>query len=284
MAPAAPTDDKVAALEAILEGLPGAVVACSGGADSAFLAEVAHRVLGPRALAVTADSPSLPRSELRATQALAASRGWRHLVVATSELDDERYAANPVNRCWFCKSALMDRLGPIGEEHGAPVLLGTVTDDLGDWRPGIAASLDRGARHPLVEAGMTKQEVRAASRRLGLATADKPAAACLSSRFAYGVRVTRAGLERVERAEEGLRARGFRVVRVRDLGSGRARVEVGAGEVVRLLAQADEVERELLGLRFREVVLDRRGYRSGSLNEGLAPGAPGPAPAPVDVA
>ena len=276
------TDEKVSALEEILGRLPGAVVACSGGADSAFLAEVAHRVLGPRSLAVTADSPSLPRSELRAAEALAVSRGWRHLVVATSELEDERYAANPVNRCWFCKSALMDRLGPIGEERDAPVLLGTVTDDLGDWRPGIAASLDRGARHPLVEAGMAKQDVRTASRRLGLTTADKPAAACLSSRFAYGVRVTRAGLERVERAEELLHARGFRVVRVRDLGAGRARVEVGPDEVGRLLAAAGDIERALLALRFREVVLDPRGYRSGSLNEGVAPVPAGQVP--VDLA
>jgi uncharacterized protein len=283
MTPGAPrtTDEKVADLEEILGALPGAVVACSGGADSAFLAEVAHRVLGPRALAVTADSPSLPRSELRAAVALAASRGWRHLVVATSELDDERYAANPVNRCWFCKSALMDRLGPIGEERAAPVLLGTVTDDLGDWRPGIAASLDRGARHPMVESGLAKQDVRDASRRLGLATADKPAAACLSSRFAYGVRVTRAGLERVERAEELLHARGFRIVRVRDLGGGRARVEVGAGEVGRLLAEAEDIERGLVALRFREVVLDPRGYRSGSLNEGVAPLPAGQAPVGV---
>jgi pyridinium-3,5-biscarboxylic acid mononucleotide sulfurtransferase len=274
MTPNGPQDSighKVGALEGLLGELPAAVVACSGGADSAFLADVAHRVLGGRALAVTADSPSLPRSELRAVETLAGERGWRHLVVGTGELDDERYAANPLNRCYFCKSALMDRLGPIGDEEGAPVLLGTVTDDLGDWRPGIAASRERGARHPLVEAGLTKNDVREASRRLGLPTADKPAAACLSSRFAYGVRVTRAGLERIERAEELLHARGFRVVRVRDLGAGRARVEVGPDEVASLIADAQEVEREILALRFREVTLDPRGYRSGALNEGVAP-------------
>jgi uncharacterized protein len=153
---------------------------------------------------------------------------------------------------------------------GGPVLLGTVTDDLGDWRPGIEAVRARGARHPLVEARFTKADVRAASRRLGLPTADKPAAACLSSRFAYGVRITLAGLERVERAEEALRSRGYRVVRVRDLGAGRARVEVGRDEVDRLMAEAGPVERELLALRFRDVTLDPRGYRSGALNEGVA--------------
>jgi pyridinium-3,5-biscarboxylic acid mononucleotide sulfurtransferase len=264
---------RIESLEGALRGLPAAVVACSGGADSAFLAEMAHRVLGPAAVAVTADSPSLPRSELRDVEDLARSRGWRHLVVGTEELGDERYASNPVNRCYFCKAALMERLAPVAEALGAPVLLGTVTDDLGDWRPGMAAAGERGARHPLVDAGFTKADVREASRRLALPTADKPAAACLASRFAYGVRVTRAGLERVERAEERVRARGFRVVRVRDLGAGRARVEVGRDEVARLMAEGQAVEQDLLALRFREVVLDRRGYRSGALNEGVVPAA-----------
>jgi uncharacterized protein len=276
MSPAPPSHDndrKVRRLENILGSLPAAVVACSGGADSAFLAEVAHRVLGPAAVAVTADSPSLPRSELEAVETLARSRGWRHQVVPTGELDDERYTANPPNRCWFCKSALMDRLGPIAQAHGGPVLLGTVADDLGDWRPGIEASRQRGARHPLVEAGLTKREVREASRQIGLPTADKPAAACLSSRFAYGVRITPAGLRRVERAEAYLEDRGFRIVRVRDLGGGRARVEVGRDEVARLRIEAPIVERDLLALGFGDVVLDPRGYRSGALNEGIVPAA-----------
>jgi uncharacterized protein len=260
-------------LEEILGALPAAVVACSGGVDSTFLAEIAHRVLGAAALAVTADSPSLPRTELQAVEELARSRGWRHRVVATAELADERYTANPLDRCRFCKSALMDRLGPAAEAHGGPVLLGTVTDDLGDWRPGIEASRERGARHPLVEAGLTKQEVREAARRVGLPTADKPAAACLSSRFAYGVRITMAGLRRIERAERHLHDRGFRVVRVRDLGSGRARVEVGRDEVERLTAEAAAVEADLRALGFGEIAMDPRGYRSGALNEGVVPAA-----------
>lgn len=262
-------EEKVRVLECILASMPGAVVAYSGGADSAFLAEMAHRALDGRCVAATADSPSLPRRELAAATALARSRGWRHTVAGTSELEDERYAANPHDRCYFCKSALMDRLGPLAEEMGVPVLLGTNLDDLGDWRPGQRAATERGARHPMVEAGLTKADVRAASAALGLPTAAKPAAACLASRFAYGVRVTREGLARVEAAEDALLERGFAVVRVRDLGGGRARVEVGPAEVGRLREMAEEVGAALAGLGFAEVVLDPRGYRAGALNEGI---------------
>lgn len=258
---------KVRDLEAILGRLPVALVAFSGGADSAFLAEIAHRTLGPAFLAITADSPSLARRELDAARALARRRGWQHQVIPTFELADERYAANPVNRCYFCKSALLDRLQSMTRELGAPVLLGTNTDDLGDWRPGHRAASERGARHPLVEAGLSKADVREASRRIGLATADKPASACLASRFAYGVRVTASALARIERAEERLLCRGFQVVRVRDLGDDRARVEVGADEVPRLNAEAGAVRGELLALGFCEVTIDERGYRRGALNE-----------------
>lgn len=263
-------DAKVRALGEVLAGLPGAVVAYSGGADSAYLAEMAHRGLGGRSLAVTADSPSLPRRELAAAARLARDRGWRHLVVATREVEDERYAANPVDRCYFCKSALFARLEPLAMERGLPVLLGTNTDDLGEWRPGHRAAAERGARHPLVEAGLSKAEVREASRRAGLPTAAKPAAACLASRLAYGVRVTPAALARIEAAEELLLGRGFCVVRVRDLGDDRARVEVGRDEVGLLEAQAESVTGELRRLGFAEVAIDGRGYRSGALNEGMA--------------
>src|ERR1043166_4684247 len=165
-------------LRAILGALPGALVAYSGGVDSALLAEVAHQVLGPAATAVTADSPSLARRELTAATALARSRGWSHVVVGTGELEDPRYAANPTNRCYYCKSALFARLEPLARDRGVPVLLGTVTDDLGDWRPGQAAATERGGRHPFVEAGLSKADVRAISRPLGLPTAAKPASAC----------------------------------------------------------------------------------------------------------
>lgn len=268
---------KLAALRDILGAMPGAVVAYSGGVDSALLAEVAHQVLGAASLAVTADSPSLPRRELETASALAKRRGWRHLVIGTAELDNPGYVANPLNRCYHCKSALFDRLQPLADQEGAPVLLGTVTDDLGDWRPGHAAATERGGRHPLVEAGMAKADVRALSAELGLPTATKPAAACLSSRLAYGVPVTTAALARVERAEELMASLGFSVLRVRDLGGDAARVEVGTDELARLAPLSWTVTEGLRELGFASVTIDERGYRRGALNEGaLAEGAPVP--------
>jgi uncharacterized protein len=274
-------EKKLRALEDLLTELPGALVAYSGGCDSAFLAEVAHRVLGERAIMVTADSPSLPRRELRAAHDLARQRGWTHRIVRTLEVEDERYAANPVDRCYFCKSALFGALEPLSQSLGWPVTLGTVSDDLGDWRPGLRAADERGALHPLAEVGLRKAEVRQASRALKLPTAEKPAAACLASRFAYGVRVTAAGLERVERAEDELLRRGFRVVRVRDLGGNRARIEVGSDEVASLVRQKRSVTSRLRGLGFAEVIFDERGYRSGSLNEGVAVAISSPFGGPI---
>lgn len=265
-----PAEQKLRALEEILVEMPGVLVAYSGGADSAFLAETAHRTLPGRAVAVTADSPSLARRELAAATRLARERGWRHEVVRTLELDDESYASNPIDRCYFCKSNLFDRIAPLAEETGWTVLLGTNLDDLGDWRPGQRAATERGARHPLVEAGLTKAEIRELSHSLGLESADKAASPCLASRLAYGVRVTAEALARVERAEDALIARGYSVVRVRDLGGDRARVEVGPGEVARLLAEAEEVAGDLQRLGFSEVTIDERGYRRGALNEGMA--------------
>lgn len=258
---------RLQALRGILEALPGALVAYSGGVDSALLAEVAHQVLGSGSTAVTADSPSLPRRELAAAVALAEQRGWQHLVVSTAELDDPRYVANAMNRCFHCKSALFDRLQPLSAARGRPVLLGTVTDDLGDWRPGLAASSQRGGRQPLVDAGLSKADVRAISAALGMPTAAKPAAACLSSRLAYGVPVTIEALARVEQAEMVVAGLGFSILRVRDLGQDAARVEVGADEVGRLQGMEDELTAQLLGLGFVTVAIDERGYRQGALNE-----------------
>lgn len=259
---------KLAKLEELMATVPGVLVAYSGGADSAFLAEVSHRIRGPKSVAVTADSPSLPRRELRAAVGLARSRGWQHEVIKTQELDDERYASNPVDRCYFCKSALFDSLGPVSARLGGwPIMLGTNTDDLSDWRPGGKAASERGALHPMVEAGFSKTDVRTASRRIGLNTADKPASACLASRFKYGVRVTQPGLARVEASEDELLSRGFSVVRVRDLGGDRARVEVGIDEVAVLREQASSVVTKLRSFGFRAVEIDERGYRPGALNE-----------------
>jgi pyridinium-3,5-biscarboxylic acid mononucleotide sulfurtransferase len=269
-----PLPGRLAALRRILGALSGAVVAYSGGVDSALLAEVAHQVLGAASTAVTADSPSLPRKELEAATALAKRRGWGHLVVGTAELDDPGYVANPRNRCYHCKSALFDRLQPLADDRGALVLLGTVTDDLADWRPGHAAATERGGRHPLVEAGLSKADVRKLSAELGLPTAAKPAAACLSSRLAYGVPVTIEALARVERAEELVASLGFSVLRVRDLGGDAARVEVGTDELARLAPLSRTVTEGLRGLGFATVAIDERGYRRGALNEGaLIPAA-----------
>lgn len=267
---------KLDALRETLGCLSGCLVAYSGGVDSALLAEMAHQVLGPASTAVTADSPSLPRRELEAARALAGSRGWQHLVVGTAELDDPRYAVNPVDRCYHCKSALFDRLQPLAEDLGVPVLLGTVTDDLGDWRPGQRAASERGGRHPFVEVGLAKAEIRQISAALGLPTAAKPAAACLASRLAYGVPVTAAALARVERAEEFVASLGFSVLRVRDLGGDAARVEVAPEELPRLAPLSRTVSDGLRGLGFAAVTIDERGYRRGALNEMFLP-APVPA-------
>lgn len=258
-------------LEEVLGALGGAIVAYSGGADSAFVAEVAHVVLGPRSLAITADSPSIPRRELAAAAELARQRGWNHELVRTNEIDDSRYAANPVNRCYYCKSALFEVLGPRARRSGVPILLGTNVDDLSDHRPGHIAADEHGVLHPLVEAGLSKAEVRALSREAGLPTWDKPAAACLASRFAYGVRVTTDGLRRVETSENFLFGRGYRVVRVRDLGGDKTRVEVGPDEIARLQTESDALKTTLESLGWAEVVIDERGYRRGSLNEGVVP-------------
>ena len=262
-------NSKIEQLANLLEKLPGAMVAYSGGADSAYLSEMSHRVLGDRSTAVTADSPSLPRRELKEAIGLATQRGWAHEVVATLEITDENYTSNPHDRCYFCKSALFDQLVPKAEAMGVPILLGTNLDDLGDWRPGQVAASERGALSPLVDAGFTKEDVREASASIGLVTADKPASACLASRFAYGVAITEEGLARVESAEDAILELGFTVVRVRDLGQDRARVEVGSHEVSRFGEIGPELISALMGLGFRKVSLDEQGYRQGSLNDGV---------------
>lgn len=257
---------KLDALRDVLAALDRATVAFSGGADSAFLAYVAHDVLGDRALAVTADSPSLPRRELRDAVGFARRFGIPHRVVPTAELDDPRYARNDGQRCAFCKGALLDALGTLPARDGA-VLLGVNVDDLGDHRPGQDAALARGARFPMVEVGLRKQEIRSLSRELGLPTWDRPAAACLASRLAYGVPVTREALSRVERAEGALAALGFGGrVRVRDQGGDLARIEVEPPDVPRAVGQREEVVRALKEAGFLYVTLDLEGYRSGSHN------------------
>jgi pyridinium-3,5-biscarboxylic acid mononucleotide sulfurtransferase len=251
------------------------LVAFSGGADSALLLAAAARALGgERVVAATAWSPSLPEAERRAAAAFCVSLGVRHVTPQTHELTREGYRANSGARCGHCKAELLDTLTPLAEELGlAVVATGTNADDaVAGFRPGIAAAAARGAVTPLLDAGLTKAQVREASRRWGLSTWDKPAAACLSSRIAYGVPVDHEGLQRVERAElrlrEALAESGIDVrdLRVRDLGENRARVEVDADAVAAVSASAAAAD-AVRQSGFTVVEVDPRGFRSGSMNE-----------------
>jgi uncharacterized protein len=259
---------KLELLRGILASMDGAVVAFSGGADSALVAAMAAKTLGERALAVTAVSPSLPPGELDGARTFANSLGIRHRSVRTHELDREGYLANGPDRCYHCKSELYDVLLDVARQEGVSVVLsGANVDDLGDLRPGLRAAAERGVRHPLVEAGLTKWDVREASRFLGLPTWDKPASACLSSRIPHGVRITVEELSRVGRAERALKALGFSQVRVRVHGEV-VRIEVEPEDLSRLASgevRARAVE-ALKGLGYRFVALDLEGFRSGSMN------------------
>jgi len=267
-----------ARLEDRLRALGSLLVAFSGGADSAFLLAAAVRALGPdNVVAATAVSASLPAEELAAAREFAAALGVRHLTPATDEMAREGYRANGADRCFFCKAELIDVLGPLADSLGlACVATGTNADDaVAGFRPGIRAAAERGAVTPLLDAGLTKQEVRTLSRDWGLVTWDKPAAACLSSRIAYGIEVSPYRLSRVERAESALRAallaEGFAVrdLRVRDLGD-LARVEIDRDLVAALVARP-ELLAPVTG--FDAVEVDPRGFRSGSMNEAVAVGS-----------
>jgi len=265
--------DKLARLKAIVAERDGALIAFSAGVDSTFVLAVAREVLGARALALTAHSPSVPAAEREEARELARRLGARHVEVESREAEDPRYLANPVDRCYFCKSELYRVCDEVARAEGLPVILdGFNADDRRDHRPGHRAALERSVRSPLAEAELTKDEIRAWSEALGLPTWDKPQMACLASRIPYGTPITPERLARVERAEAGIRRLGLRQFRVRDHGDV-ARIEVASDEMGLAFALRAALVEALKGAGFRLATLDLEPFRSGRLNEvaGIAP-------------
>ena len=262
--------EKERALGETLASLGSVIVAYSGGVDSAYLAYMASRTLGDRAVAVTADSPSYPDRHRRLAMQIARDFGLRHEIIQTHELDVAEYRANPSNRCYFCKRELYTHLTRIAAARDAVVVDGNNADDRGDYRPGRQAAREFGVRSPLDEAELGKTEIRELSRRAGLPTWDEPASACLSSRIPYEHEVTDDKLRAIEQAEDALRGLGFRVCRVRHHDE-LARIEIARDEMPRALDPdvAAAIVRALKAIGYRYVSLDLQGYRTGSLNEGL---------------
>src|SRR5471030_959828 len=253
-----------------LAALDSVIVAYIGGVDSAYLAYTAGRTLCDRAVAVTADSPSYPERHRALAIRIAKDFGLRHEIIKTGELDNPEYRANPSNRCYFCKHELYTHLSRIATARHAIVVDGNNADDRGDYRPGRQAAREFGVRSPLDEVNLTKDEIRELSHRAGLPTWDEPASACLSSRIPYHTEVTDEKLRTIERAEQAVRALGFRVFRVRHHDE-LARVEIARDEMPRALEPeiGAAIVRELKAAGYRYVTLDLQGYRMGSLNEGL---------------
>ena len=260
--------DRVDELERRIADLGSAVVAFSGGVDSSLVAALAARALGGRALAVTAVSPALATGELDGAREVARAIGIRHETITTAELEREGYRRNDVDRCYHCKTELYERLAGLAERRGyAAVLSGANADDAGDWRPGLTAAAEHGVVHPLLEAGVTKAQVRALAVELGVPSADKPASPCLASRLPYGTAVDPETLAQVDRAEQALKQLGYRVLRVRHFGA-LGRVQLAADELPRALTPegGDAIAAAVRSAGYAEVEIDVEPFRSGSLN------------------
>ncbi|MEM7757910.1 MAG: ATP-dependent sacrificial sulfur transferase LarE [Cyanobacteria bacterium P01_A01_bin.40] len=265
------SEQKLTQLKNLFQEMDRALIAYSGGVDSTLVAKIAYDVLGDHALAITAVSPSLLPEELIDAQTQAAQIGIKHELVETYEMDNPAYTSNPVNRCYFCKSELHDTLKPLALDRGYPYVVdGVNADDLQDYRPGIQAAQERGARSPLAEIGVSKMQVREISRSLGLAWWDKPAQPCLSSRFPYGEAITVTKLQRVGRAEVYLRQLGYDNLRVRSQAD-TAKIELPAAKITEFVQQVNlpQLVKAFQDLGFIYVTLDLEGYRSGKLNQVL---------------
>lgn len=260
---------KLELLKSNIEQMEKLAVAFSGGVDSTFLLKVAHDVLGENVLAVTARSATFPEREFKEAVEFVAGLGVRHEVIVSEELDIEGFADNPTNRCYLCKSELFTKIKEAAKKSGIKFIAdGSNIDDLGDYRPGLQAIKELGVVSPLREAGLTKADIRILSREMGLPTWDKPAFACLSSRFPYGTKITREKLEMVDKAEQYLLDIGFKQVRVRHHGD-MARIEVAANERSRFFYETvmDSIYEAFKKIGFTFVSLDLKGYRTGSMNE-----------------
>ncbi len=268
-------DAKLERMRAIFAPMRKLIVAFSGGVDSTLVLKVAHDVLGDRVLALTTTSPTMPDEDRDSALAMARLIGARHLVVESNELEIPGYAANPLDRCYLCKHNLFTVCEAKGAQLGIDEIVdGLNLDDLHDYRPGMQAASEKRVRHPLVEAEMTKADVRELSRSMGLPTWDRPASPCLSSRFPYGTEITPEGLEKVAAGEKLLHSMGFAVARVRYHGEV-ARLELERSQIARIFEPEirETIDREFKKIGFRFVAIDLKGFRSGSLNEGLVANA-----------
>jgi uncharacterized protein len=258
--------EKLTALQNLLRGFESVVVAYSGGTDSTFVLKVAHDILGERAIAITALSPSFPSEDRESTINIARDMGVRHILIESREVDDPRYLENSPRRCYFCKSEVYDQLGVYAAQYGMKFIVdGMNEDDRSDRRPGRQAAQERGVRSPLAEVHLTKAEIRTLSRQMGLPTWDKPAMACLSSRVPFGMTITREALAQIDGAESFLRRLGIRQVRVRHH-QAIARLEVEAQDIAKVVEHREEIVAQFKKLGYTFVTLDLEGYRMGSLH------------------